>query len=84
MQYSNALARGRLYSLLGERGVMYSFGNFWGGGFLLFPAAAVGSYVGGQVYEMNPAWPWMILSAATVLSLVLTYMYIHEPEKAQT
>jgi len=76
--------RGRLYSLLGERGVMYSFGNFWGGGFLLFPAAALGSYIGGQVYEMNVAWPWIILSAATVVSLVLTYMYIHEPEKAQT
>ena len=64
--------RGRLYSLLGERGGRFSFGNFWGGGFLLFPAAAIGSYVGGQVYEMNPTWPWMILSAATVLARART------------
>ena len=76
--------RGRLYSLLGERGIMFSFGNFWGGGFLLFPAAAIGSYLGGQIYEMNPTYPWIILSVAALVSLLLTYMYIHEPETAQS
>ena len=75
--------RGRLYSLLGERGVLFSFGNFWGGGFLLFPAAALGSYVGGQIYEFNSAYLWIILSASSIVSLLLTYRYIHEPEKAQ-
>jgi MFS family permease len=76
--------RGRLYSLLGERGVMFSFGNFWGGGFLLFPAAAVGSYIGGYVYEMNPTYPWIILSASTLISLALAVRYIIEPENAQS
>jgi MFS family permease len=75
--------RGRLYSLLGERGIMFSFGNFWGGGFLLFPAAAAGSYIGGQVYEMNNSYPWMILSVATLANLLLTIRYIKEPESAQ-
>ena len=76
--------RGRLYSLLGERGVMFSFGNFWGGGFLLFPAAAVGSYIGGYVYEMNPPYPWIILSASTIASLALAARYIIEPEISQS
>ena len=76
--------RGRLYSLLGERGVMFSFGNFWGGGFLLFPAAAVGSYIGGYVYEMNPTYPWIILSTSTLVSLALAARYIIEPENAQS
>ncbi len=76
--------RGRLYSLLGERGVMFSYGNFWGGGFLLFPAAAVGSFIGGYIYEMNNSWPWIILSAATVVNLLLTVRYIREPERAES
>jgi len=76
--------RARLYSLLGERGVTYSFGNFWGGGFLLFPAAALGAFVGGHVYEMNPTYPWIILSIATFASLVLAVRYIKEPEDVQT
>jgi MFS family permease len=76
--------RGRLYSLLGERGVVFSFGNFWGGGFLLFPAAAIGSYIGGQIYEMNPTYPWLILSVSALVSLALTFLYIHEPENAET
>jgi MFS family permease len=76
--------RGRLYSLLGERGVMFSFGNFWGGGFLLFPAAALGSYIGGHVYELNPSYPWIILSASALGSLALALRYIREPENAHS
>jgi len=76
--------RGRLYSLLGERGVMISYGNFWGGGFLLFPAAALGSFIGGYVYEFNGAWSWIILAVAMGLNFVLAYIYIKEPDRAQT
>ncbi|MCW4051172.1 MAG: MFS transporter [Candidatus Bathyarchaeota archaeon] len=75
--------RGRLYSLIGERGIMISFGNFWGGGFLLFPPAALGSYVGGWVYKMNPNYPWMITAGALLVSLVLIFMFVKEPEQAQ-
>jgi len=54
--------RGRLYSILGERGISISFGNFWGAGFLLFPPAALGAYLGGWIYQINPAYPTIILS----------------------
>jgi MFS family permease len=75
--------RGRLYSLLGERGVQISWGNFWGGGFLLFPPAALGSYVGGLVYTMSPVLLWQITSVAIFACTVLVYLFVHEPESAQ-
>jgi MFS family permease len=75
--------RGRLYSLIGERGITISFGNFWGGGFLLFPPAALGSYVGGWVYKLNPNYLWMITSVALVVSLVLVFFFVRNPEDAE-
>lgn len=75
--------RGRLYSLLGERGITISFSNFFGGGFLLFPPAALGSYIGGWVYKLNPNYPWMITSSALAVSLVLIFLFVENPEFAE-
>ncbi|MBN1681967.1 MFS transporter [Candidatus Bathyarchaeota archaeon] len=74
--------RGRLYSLLGERGVMISFGNFWGGGFLLFPAAALGSYIGGVIYSISVDALWIIMPIAFLITSILAYIFIKEPETA--
>ncbi len=76
--------RGRLYSLLGERGVMFSYGNFWGGGFLLFPAAALGSFIGGHIYEIDNTYPWIILPASILVNFLLAVKYIKEPENAES
>lgn len=75
--------RGRLYSILGERGVTISFGNFWGGGFLLFPPAALGAYIGGHIYKLNPNYLWVITSVAMLLNLVLAYLFVREPKEIQ-
>lgn len=75
--------RGRLYSLLGERGVQISWGNFWGGGFLIFPAAAAGAWVGGQLYAYSPTLVWQITSVALFCSALLVYFFVDEPEQAQ-
>ena len=75
--------RGRLYSLLGERGVTISWGNFWGGGFLIFPAAAAGAWAGGQLYAISPTLVWQITSVALLFSALMVYFFVHEPEKAQ-
>ena len=75
--------RGRLYSLIGERGISINFGNFWGGGFLLFPPAAVGAYVGGWVYKLDPNLPWIITSGALLVCALMVYLFVHEPEEAQ-
>lgn len=75
--------RGRLYSLLGERGVQISWGNFWGGGFLIFPPAALGAWVGGQVYATSPALVWQIVSVALLAAALMVLFFVHEPERAQ-
>jgi len=75
--------RGRLYSLIGERGISINFGNFWGGGFLLFPPAALGAYVGGWVYKLDPNLLWVITSVAILICAVLVYLFVHEPDEAQ-
>ncbi len=76
--------RGRLYSLIGERGISINFGNFWGGGFLLFPPAAIGAYVGGHVYKLDPSYLWIITSAAMALCFTLVLLFVREPEEAQS
>jgi MFS family permease len=73
--------RGRLYSLLGERGISINFGNFWGGGFLIFPPAALGAFFGGWVYNLNPNYPWIITSLAMVISAVLVLLFVEEPKE---
>jgi MFS family permease len=75
--------RGRLYSLIGERGVTISWGNFWGGGFLIFPPAALGAWVGGQVYAIRPSLVWQITSVALLVAAFLVVFLVKEPEKAQ-
>ncbi|MBC8497514.1 MFS transporter [Candidatus Bathyarchaeota archaeon] len=75
--------RGRLYSLIGERGITISFGNFWGGGFLIFPPAALGAYIGGWVYKLNPNYPWIITSLALLVSFLLILVFVKEPEEIQ-
>jgi MFS family permease len=75
--------RGRLYSLLGERGVQISWGNFWGGGFLIFPPAALGAWVGGQIYSYSPTLVWQITSVAIFVCALLVQFMVKEPEKAQ-
>jgi MFS family permease len=75
--------RGRLYSLMGERGISISFGNFWGGGFFIFPPAALGALVGGYIYKYNNTLPWVITSIAMGIAFVLIYLFVHEPESVQ-
>lgn len=74
--------RGRLYSLLGERGVQISWGNFWGGGFFIFPPAALGAWVGGQVYAYSPTLVWQITSVAIMVCALMIQFLVEEPEKA--
>ncbi len=74
--------RGRLYSLLGERGVMISWGNFWGGGFFIFPPAALGAWVGGHLYAFSPTLMWQVTSIAILACALMIQFLVKEPEKA--
>lgn len=76
--------RGRLYSLIGERGISVNFGNFWGAGFLLFPPAALGAFAGGYVYSYSPSLLYTVTAAAMFIAFILVYLYVQEPSVVES
>ena len=63
--------RGRLYSILRERGINMTSETFGEKVSYFFPPAALGAYLGGQIYQVNPAYPTIILSIIMTVSLNL-------------
>jgi len=80
--------RGRVMALMG-RGVLHiwSGGYPWGGasgmGFLLSIPMIIGSFIGGYIYGFNPVYPWLLLSASIVLSLIVTIAFLREPKEPE-
>jgi MFS family permease len=54
-----------------------------GTGFLTTLPMMVGSIAGGYLYRYNAILPWLFVSAATVVSLVLAALFLRDPERAQ-
>ena len=75
--------RGRVMATMGQGIGVGVGGGGYARGFLLFIPATLGSLIGGYVYEYNPSLPWMIQASVLLLSVVLTYALVREPEKAQ-
>ena len=59
-------------------------GGGYARGFILFIPATIGAFFGGYIYDYNPILPWLLQVAVLVVSIALTYVYIKEPETAQT
>jgi len=75
--------RGRVMAAMGQGlGVGISGGGY-SRGFLLFIPATIGSFLGGYIYDFNPAMPWIIQSAFLLMGIALTLMLVKEPEKAE-
>jgi MFS family permease len=75
--------RGRVMAAMGQGlGVGISGGGY-SRGFLLFIPATIGSFLGGYIYDFNPAMPWFIQSAFLMLGIALTVLLVKEPEKAE-
>ncbi|UCH03187.1 MAG: MFS transporter [Candidatus Bathyarchaeota archaeon] len=75
--------RGRLLSILGHGGGAISWSGTWATGVILFIPMSVGMLIVGYIYESNPKYPWIILTVAIILCLILTIQFIHEPEKPE-
>jgi MFS family permease len=79
--------RGRVMAAIGRGAVM--LGPASGGtggpgmGFLTTLPVILGSILGGYLYITNPTLPWLFVSAATVLSLLLSVLFLRDPEQAQ-
>ena len=54
-----------------------------GMGFLTTLPVMLGSIAGGYLYRYNPIYPWLFVSAATVLSIALAVLFLRDPEHAQ-
>lgn len=52
-------------------------------GFLLFIPATVVSLLRGYIYEYSPSLPWMIQASVLEACVVLAFILVSEPEKAQ-
>lgn len=79
--------RGKVMAAFGRGTIMINPSRGGGGGPGMGYAFALpvtfGSIVGGYIYDINPTYPWLLQSVLTLGSLVLSIVFIHEPEKAE-
>jgi MFS family permease len=79
--------RGRVMSALGQGGIMLgAAGGGTGGpavGFLITIPLMIASLAGGYLYAWNPVSPWFFVLTATVISVLLTLVFIRDPKTAE-
>lgn len=79
--------RARAMAALGQDGVMLSaVGGGTGGpdiGFLTTIPLMMASLAGGYLYGQNPAYPWLFVLISTTISIILTILFIRDPQIAE-
>ena len=79
--------RGRVMSALGQGGIMLgAAGGGTGGpamGFVIIIPLMIASLMGGYLYTQNPAYPWFFVLVTTAISVLLTLLFIRDPESAE-
>ena len=48
-----------------------------------FIPSTIGAFLGGYIYEFNPAMPWLLQAVFLLLGIALTVLFVKEPEKAE-
>jgi len=77
------IMRGRISAILGQGIMTVTLRGGFSSGFLLFIFGAAGSLVGGLIYSMNPAYPWIIFPIVSAISAILCLKQIHDPGKIE-
>ena len=72
MVFSSILSLTTDYVEQEYRGKINGFNNT-----LAYIATGLGSYMGGQLYEGNPQFPFQISIGATILATVITLLFVH-------
>lgn len=79
--------RGRSMALVGRGSVrMAAASGGTGGpgvGLLTILPLMVASYSGGVLYELDSAWPWMIVPGITMVCFFLSAVFVRDPEEAE-
>jgi MFS family permease len=79
--------RGQMMAAIGQGGMMIGpAGGGAGGpslGYLMIPPVIVASLAGGYLYALDPALPWLFSLLIALLSLILTLLFIKDPQQAE-
>ncbi len=75
--------RGRVMAGLGSGMSVGVTGGGYSSGFLIFIPMTIGSLLGGYIYQFNAALPWFIQTVFLIIGLILTLLWLKNPEKAQ-
>jgi MFS family permease len=79
--------RGRVMAAVGRGAVMLAPASGGTGGpgmgFLTTLPVMLGSVAGGYLYSANPTFPWIFVTVATAVSVLLTVLFLRDPEHAQ-
>ena len=76
--------RARITSAYGRGGIGVRGGaGGAGGGYIIMIPALTGSMIGGFIYSINPVYPWLIQGGSLFTCLVLSALFLREPETAE-
>ena len=79
--------RGRVMGAIGQGVIMLgAAGGGTGGpamGYLIIIPLMIASLLGGYLYLANPAYPWFFVAITTVISILLTALFIRDPKTAE-
>jgi hypothetical protein len=75
--------RGRVMAGLGSGTSVGVTGGGYSSGFLVFIPMTIGSIISGYIYDYNAALPWILQTVFLSVGLVLTFMWLKDPEKKQ-
>jgi len=72
--------RGRAIAAIGWQPIVITLGAM-SAGFFRFLPFFVGSVLSGYIYELDPRYPWLLLTGGYALELITCHFLIREPEK---
>jgi MFS family permease len=78
--------RGQSMAALGQGGIMPGAVGAPGGpsvGYLVIPPLMAASLAGGFLYNLHPASPWIVSTAAGLLALLISLFFIRDPARAE-
>lgn len=79
--------RGQVMAAIGQGGIMLgAAGGGTGGpgmGFVLTVPVMTASVLGGILYGLNPTYPWVVITATTLISIFLTLFWIRDPQEGE-
>jgi MFS family permease len=79
--------RGRVMAAMGRGALLINPGRGSGGGpgmgYLFALPVMLGSIVGGVIYGIDPAFPWLVQSIILIGIVVASFVFLHEPSQAE-